>query len=264
MRLSKSFVKDNAPQTEGVVRVNHNENGCVGDSDSCVIRMDSFGRITAKCYRCGAWLATDLGAFRPMARATTVIKREAQLPSDCIPAWHSMPRVGQQWLRDAHIDQAMSDRIGLQWSEKQKRLYIPARNIHQQWWTGRTWEQNGPRYKTLATFKDSCFGFAQANRDRISDRIWIVEDLLSMYRVADAGMDCLALCSTSISDKAVAMLIKLGYNKATISLDNDNPIVIMANGEIRKRLGWMKEVARSSLSTDPKHYDPDELKERLR
>jgi hypothetical protein len=37
----------------------------------------------------------------------------------------------------------------------------------------------------------------------------------------------------------------------------------MANSKIAQRLGWMKEVYRSDLSTDPKYYDPDELKERV-
>jgi hypothetical protein len=59
------------------------------------------------------------------------------------------------------------------------------------------------------------------------------------------------------------MLAKLGYNKATLSLDNDNQQVIMANSKIAQRLGWMKEVCRSDLSTDPKYYDPEELKERV-
>ena len=85
-----------------------------------------------------------------------------------------------------------------------------------------------------------------------------------MYRVAEAGNDCLALCTTAISDKAVAMLGKLGYTKATLSLDNDNPQVIMANSKIAQRLGWMKEVYRSDLTTDPKYYHPVELKERVK
>jgi hypothetical protein len=85
-----------------------------------------------------------------------------------------------------------------------------------------------------------------------------------MYRVVEAGNDCMALCTTTISDKGIAMLAKLGYNKATLSLDNDNQQVIMANSKIAQRLGWMKEVYRSDLSTDPKYYSPDELKERVK
>lgn len=261
MRISKSFVKDNAP-TDGIVRVNHNENGCSGDSDSCVIRNDG-GRISAKCYRCGGWQVIDKENFTP-AKATAVIKREAQLPNDCVPAWNAMPRTGQDWLYSAYIEKAQSYSIGIQWSEKTKRLYIPARNIYQQWWVGRSFSPDEPRYKTLATLKDSCFAIAHANKDRLSDRIWIVEDLLSMYRVVEAGNDCMALCTTTISDKGVAMLSKLGYNKATISLDNDNPQVIMANSKIAQRLGWMKDVCRSDLTTDPKYYHPDELKERVK
>jgi hypothetical protein len=263
MKLSRSFVKENAPQTEGIVRVNHNEGGCSGDSDSCVIRMDSYSRLTAKCYRCGAWLAMDYGSFRPVSTGSPVTNRGATLPSDCVPAWHAMPSVKRDWLYQAHIDEARCASIGLQWSERTKRLYIPARNTYQQWWVGRSWEPNEPRYKTIATFKDSCFGISFVNRDRLSDRIWIVEDLLSMYRVVEAGNDCMALCTTTISDKAIAMLAKLGYNKATLSLDNDNPQVIMANSKIAQRLGWMKEVYRSDLTTDPKYYHPDELKERV-
>jgi hypothetical protein len=261
MGISKSFVKDNAPST-GTIRVNHNEAYCNGDSDSCVIRVDVCGRITAKCYRCGGWQVIENSSFRP-ARSTAVIERASQLPIDCVAAWNAMPRSNRDWLHVAYIDEALCAKIGMQWSERTKRLYIPARNPHQSWWTGRSWEKNEPRYKTLATFKDSCFGISFVNRDRLSDRIWIVEDLLSMYRVVEAGNDCLALCTTTISDKAIAMLAKLGYNKATLSLDNDNQQVIMANSKIAQRLGWMKEVYRSDLSTDPKYYDPDELKERV-
>jgi hypothetical protein len=261
MRISKSFVKDNAP-TDGMVRVNHNENGCSGDSESCVIRNDG-GRITAKCYRCGGWQVIDNDSFSP-AKVASVIKREAQLPTDCVPALNNMPNEAIAWLDKAYFSRALCFKAGLQWSDKTSRLYIPARNIYQQWWVGRSFAPAEPRYKTLATLKDSCFAIAHANKDRLSDRIWIVEDLLSMYRVVEAGNDCMALCTTTISDKGVAMLSKLGYNKATISLDNDNPQVIMANSKIAQRLGWMKEVYRSDLSTDPKYYDPDELKERVK
>lgn len=85
-----------------------------------------------------------------------------------------------------------------------------------------------------------------------------------MYRLADAGVDAMALCTTSISDMAVATIAKLGYNKVVISLDNDNPQVIMANSKIAQRLGWIKEVSRSSLASDPKHYSIAELKERVK
>ena len=71
----------------------------------------------------------------------------------------------------------------------------------------------------------------------------------------------MALCTTTISDKGVAMLSKLGYNRATISLDNDNAQVILANSQIMQRLGWMQKVERSSLTTDPKYYSQQELKE---
>lgn len=260
MRISKSFVKDNAP-ADGTARVNHNENGCIGDSDSCVIRNEG-GRISAKCYRCGGWQVIDSPSFAKVGVMPSA-RKVAALPSDCVPAWHMMPSIKRDWLYSAHIDEARCSSIGMQWSERTKRLYIPARNPYQQWWVGRSWEPNEPRYKTIATFKDSCFGISFVNRDRLSDRIWIVEDLLSMYRVVEAGNDCMALCTTTISDKAIAMLAKLGYNKATLSLDNDNQQVIMANSKIAQRLGWMKEVYRSDLSTDPKYYDPDELKERV-
>jgi hypothetical protein len=261
MRLSKSFVKENTPNSGESVRVNHNENGCHGDSDSCVIRNDG-GRISAKCYRCGAWQVIESDSFFPV-KAITATKKAASLPSDCTKAWDMMPNEAKQWLNKAYITQQLANIIGLTWSENNARLYIPARNTYQQWWTGRSWKPNEPRYKTIATFKDSCFGISFVNRDKLSDRIWIVEDLLSMYRVMEAGNDCLALCTTTISDKAIAMLAKLGYNKATISLDNDNPQVIMANSKIAQRLGWMKDVCRSDLTTDPKYYSPDELKERV-
>ncbi len=205
----------------------------------------------------------DNASFSPVKQVQTG-KREAQLPSDCVPALNNMPMDAVAWLDKAHFSRALCQGAGLQWSERANRLYIPARNIYQQWWVGRSFSPNEPRYKTLATLKDSCFAIAHANKDRLSDRIWIVEDLLSMYRVVEAGNDCMALCTTTISDKGVAMLSKLGYNKATISLDNDNTQVIMANSKIAQRLGWMKEVYRSDLSTDPKYYSPDELKERVK
>jgi hypothetical protein len=78
MGITKSFVKEHAP-TDGMVRVNHNENGCIGDSDSCVIRNEG-GRISAKCYRCGGWQVIDSDSFNP-AKVSSVIKRNTQLPS---------------------------------------------------------------------------------------------------------------------------------------------------------------------------------------
>lgn len=263
MRLSKRFVLDNSPTIEGVVRVNHNEGGCSGSSDSCVIRMDSFGRLSAKCYRCGGWYVQDPEHFSAKSSPVITAKKRVALPSDATSELSYAPQVAIDWLAEAYVDREFARRIGIYWSERHKRLYIPAINPVQRWWTGRSWEQNATRYKTLAEDKRWTFGMAHANKDRLTDALWVCEDLLSMYRLADAGVDALALCTTSISDMAVATIAKLRYNKVVLSLDNDNPQVIMANSKIAQRLGWVREVYRSDLSTDPKHYSIDELKERV-
>lgn len=264
MRLSKRFVLDNAPQVEGVVRVNHNQDGCDGSSDSCVIRLDSFGRLSAKCYRCGGWYAQNPEHFSAKSSPVITAKKRAALPSDATSDLSYAPQVAIDWLAEAYMDREFASRIGISWSEKHKRLYIPAINPVQRWWTGRSFAADAARYKTIAEDKSYCFGMAFASKKSLRNEIWIVEDLLSMYRLADAGADALALCTTSISDSAVATIAKLRYNKVILSLDNDNPQVIMANSKIAQRLGWIKEVWRSDLSTDPKHYSIDELKERVK
>lgn len=264
MKLSKRFVLNNAPQVEGVVRVNHNQDGCSGSSDSCVIRMDSFGRLSAKCYRCGGWYVQDPEHFSTKSRPVMATKKRVALPNDATSDLSNAPRVAIDWLSAAYIDQEFAKRLGISWSEYHKRLYIPGINPVQRWWTGRSWEQNTTRYKTLAEDKSWTFGMAHANKNHLTNALWVCEDLLSMYRLADAGIDAMALCTTSISDMAVATIAKLGYNKVILSLDNDNPQVIMANSKIAQRLGWIKEVWRSDLSTDPKHYSIEELKERVK
>lgn len=201
--------------------------------------------------------------FSTKSRPVMPAKKRVALPKDATSDLSTAPKVAIDWLAEAYVDKQLANRVGISWSEYHKRLYIPAINPVQRWWAGRSWEQNATRYKALAEDRAWMFAIAHANKDHLTNALWVCEDLLSMYRLADAGVDALALCTTSISDMAVATIAKLGYNKVVLSLDNDNPHVIMANSKIAQRLGWIRTVCRSDLSTDPKHYAPDELKERI-
>jgi hypothetical protein len=255
MRISKQFVKDNAPSDGATARSNHNEHGCNGDSESVVLRNEN-GRISAKCYRCGAFQVVELGGYVAKQKPVKEVERSRLPPSDMSPNWQVFPSEARDWLGKANILPSME--LGISWSEKQKRLIIPANNPYQRWWLARSFDSKETRYKTIAGQKDAVFGFVGSFPR--SDCIWICEDLLSMYRLNLAGANALALCTTTISDKAVALLARMRYNRAIVALDNDNPQVIMANSVIAKRLGWMKQVERSSLLTDPKYYSHDELR----
>jgi hypothetical protein len=84
-----------------------------------------------------------------------------------------------------------------------------------------------------------------------------------MYRLNAAGANALALCTTTISDKAVALIARMRYNRAIVALDMDNAQVVMAAHAIVKRLGWLKYAGISGLNTDPKHYSHEELQHEI-
>lgn len=261
MRISKRFLEDNKPTSEGTSRANHNENGCFGDSESVVIRMDSTGRVSAKCYRCGAWLVEESKTFHKAQQPSAVIKTNSP-PSDLTSLWDATQEA-KDWLGKAHMDLGFWNDTGLRWSSRKQALYIPAVNSYQRWWAVRHYAKDAKtRYTTLADRKDSCFGVCRA-KDLRARHLYICEDLLSMYRLADAGADAMALCTTSINDKAVAMVARMGYNSVRLALDDDNRQVLLANHQIAKRLGFVKDVKTAGWGKDPKYFSRDELQEMI-
>lgn len=264
MRISKRFIEQHRGNNDTVTRVNHDENGCIGDSDSAIIRVES-GRVSAKCYRCGAFHCYDLDGF--VAKRVAKIDDEPNtpmLPKTVSMLWADISTEAKDWLIKGGFTKELYEQHRFSFDDRTNRLFIPAVNSYQRWWAVRHFAKDAKsRYLTRCWHKDATFGYCRADVTQ-GDVLYLCEDLISMYRLADAGFDALALCTTSISDKALAFLAKMGYTSVRIALDNDNAQVLLARAVIMRRLGWLGDVDVANLETDPKKYTKEQLQEMLR
>jgi hypothetical protein len=86
-----------------------------------------------------------------------------------------------------------------------------------------------------------------------------VEDILSCYRVHEAGFDAIALMGTEIKDGVVAAVQEGRYKEAVVFLDADNPTVRMKARRIAKRLAFTSTRVLET-GKDPKRHTEEQLK----
>ncbi|MGI0014071.1 MAG: hypothetical protein ACREBU_11610 [Nitrososphaera sp.] len=223
------------PFTTGRVRVQHYSDSCQPNSASRGLHIERKpnGTIFAYCFRCGASLHhRDFSVvFR---RAAGVPRHDdksiARLPVDLdgsIDHWDSAARI---WIARARITQKHCDRYGIGYSPSAQRLAIPIRKDGELVGSVQRGFGDGPKYLRFGRG----FPFVAKSDSSVMPLTLIVEDCLSAIRGADVGVSAIALLGTKLSEEALLAL--MGREPYIVWLDDDNPQVKQAQGQISQRL----------------------------
>lgn len=259
-----------APDSPGMVRVNHQSVTCQGDSDSLRIVREEDGSIHAKCFRCGASGRYAVGVSKYAAYARQLNARTPQsmrvqqvyMPHDSTLVIGDMPALVRSKLHAYGITQADMNLYGVAWSEYHNRMIFPVtRGGHLVGWQGRSWEKDVPKY--ITRYKDLSDLFAYYPTEVLGEGenvCVIVEDAFSAIRCAKY-CNVLAMLGSDVGDKALNTILE-GNTRFLIFNDWDNRIIKMKAHDILRRLKMVGAKASiiSNVKGDPKEQTNEMLK----
>lgn len=268
----KKWMKDDefvpfAPSFVGKTRHNHESPDCSGGRDSMLVERKSDGSIAAYCFRCGSiglnspvryrrTYASSSGGARAIGDdagdgGSGYAKGWRSLPSD---SGKDYPALVVRWLLAGGFDSKLCAKYGVVYSERTESLYIPV--LRSGDIAGYAMRKFEPKtYRPMTDNFSKFFGWMRGN----TDKVVLVEDILSCYRVHEAGFDAIALMGTEIKDGVVAAVQEGRYKEAVVFLDADNPTVRMKARRIAKRLAFTSTRVLET-GKDPKRHTEEQLK----
>ena len=247
------------------VRINHEDDYCVGNSKSIMVKEDENGAITAYCFRCGKSGIWSNGKQRAKHTKKT---NGLSIPSNgepdktiCLP--RDSTRIHSEWTKEARdwvtrygITEEETERYGLCYSSFLRRVIIPTyldgklsgyqtRKIYD--------DDKYPKYYSKGTKSNIHIGGKEVGT------IIIVEDILSGIKVA-RQYNTLVLLGTNIDNNILSNIINI-YNIYIIYLDNDNKVVKNKQSKLKHRLELLgKEVFIIKNNKDPKEIEDIDIK----
>lgn len=152
------------------------------------------------------------------------------------------------------MDATLCSKYGIVWSDRADALFLPV--LRNGEGAGYAMRKLSPKtYRPLTSDFPRFFGWM---RDGTS-KVVLVEDILSCYRVHEAGFDSISLMGTEIKDSVIDAVREGKYGGAVIFLDADNPTVRMKARRIAKRLPFVHTRVLET-GRDPKRHTEEELK----
>lgn len=291
IRIPRSEFEHLAPQQPGKLRIRADHGDCSGESQNLLIERTDYG-VSCWCFRCGGRGYYFLDPrYRPIARhgegterAFTRSESGIVLPADAQPSSEDSPFPAQVqgWLsKKGGLLSPVIAHYGFLWSNQEQALYIPVQQETSAFgpvlrgYIKRTFNPKG--YKTLRTGQEALWGLYRGGVGRgvqgrgverlteapvASESICLVEDVVSAIRVAQTGMDALAMCGTNLPAEAASFILTEGYKRAIVFLDGDNPTVQAKARTAANKLSWLPTKI-VETGSDPKTYPKQELREML-
>lgn len=288
VRIPRSEFEHLAPQQPGKLRTQHISDNCLigsGGSQSLLIERSDYG-VSCYCFRCGGrgfyyldrrFIPRAEGHREPTDYSVTTAGG-ITLPGDCEAAAEaSLTGDARRWLIKGGLLSPVITRYGFLWSPSEEALYIPVQQEISAFgpveagWVKRQF--NPKTYRTLRKGQKALWGLYRGTPGRVvqgeggeslvephraSESVCLVEDVVSAIRVAETGMDALAMCGVHLPAEAASFILTEGYKRAIIFLDGDNPQVKGKAREAANRLSWMPtRIVETGL--DPKLYPLQEL-----
>ena len=168
--------------------------------------------------------------------------------------WADYPALAQRWLLGGGFDSTLCSKYGVVWSDRSDALFLPVLRNGET--AGYAMRKLSPKtYRSLTADFPRFFGWMKDN----TTNVVLVEDVLSCYRVHEAGFDSIALMGTEIKDSVIDAVREGRYGAAVIFLDADNPTVRMKARRIAKRLPFVHTRVLET-GKDPKRHTEEELK----
>ncbi len=270
-RLARSEWEAYVPENVGKVRANHSTAMCSGGSPSMIVERKDNGWCSAFCFRCGG-----SGSYRPDACYVTPEKSSthaggvhrvhgytAEVPTDCTTNWGAIPLGGRQWLAKGKLTPIRAGAHGVGWSDSRESLVLPVTQYgHHVGWVERRLDPKWVRNWAFDASKDL---FAFLVPDSVStNALVIVEDIVSAYRVHDAGYAVVALLGTYMKPSVFSAILNYKPQHVVIFLDADNSQVRINTRVIRKRLDVFTTTKVVETGSDPKYCTEAELNTLLR
>lgn len=269
MRIPDREFVPYAPDSPGVVRINHNTSTCSGTSNSLKITRSEDGTVYAKCFRCGG-----IGRFSDSVSKYAKVKRKAlgvsgkvnqvYMPSDLKVKIGEMPVVVRTKLSQYSLTQKDIDTFGLGWSQRYNRFIIPVyRSGELVGWQGRCYDDHSKEPKYITKYKDSgdLYAYILCTGSIVGDGVCVVvEDMLSGIRVARHA-NALVCFGSNISDSGILRSYP-DNSKYLIFLDDDNRTVKLNQLDIKNRLTALGKDATiiAGVGKDPKELPDSELR----
>lgn len=240
------------------VRVNHVSPTCSGSSKSLRIIRDVSGRLSAKCFRCGAWGVHSPTHYIAPTTSKAITAYRPTIPTDAT-GWLSFPLDARHWLLRAGVGADMTARWGIVWSEKHKTLVIPVQQAGKLVGVVHRGFHDDNRYRLLTDAPSACFLRPFSPLDA---PIVLCEDSLSAIRLTEAGFNGVALLGVWIRAGVKEWCALSKQRTLVVWLDNDNSNVARAAMKAAKEFPYMLvRVVRGE--SDPKHYTEQQIKEIL-
>lgn len=268
-KLSKEEVLEILEQYPTETRVNHTTPNCSGSSKSMIIKRFSNGSAYVKCYRCHAW-----GKYNPSPYSTLKSKLSTRfcdgdskesinspaLPPDCISNIDGWPPKARLWATK-HISRADIEREGWVYNPDSRRVGITVYGDDKEliyYSERKIYDTPGAKYLTQQN-KDTILLFG----DRHKDTLVIVEDVISGIKVGTL-FPTLVLTTTNLQPHQLHFILKEGYKRFKIFLDDDNAMVKQHALKIKKTLDKIGDIdVIHSEGKDPKEYSLMELEDLL-
>ena len=257
---------DEAPESPGSVRINHDSDDCTGSSKSLKIERKEDGSIHAHCFRCGrSGLHRNKYQRVAQARADTRYTpssfqtHSTNFPRDGTGDTSSWPAYARNWIKQWGITNEEIRENLICYSPHYDRLCFRVEfKGSYAGYCSRAVNPTDNRPKWLR-FTDGNPWFKQHRDQDERSVLVLVEDIVSaikVFRVADA---C-ALLTTSINTSTMSDIA--GYDRYVIWLDDDNRQVKMKQLQMHRRLSILGDVS-VIHETDPKRCTDALIQERI-
>lgn len=164
-----------------------------------------------------------------------------------VKLWSTEARI---WWYSYDLNDVDAVRFNVQWDVARGRLFMKAGGT----WVGRGFGKGGRYVCYKQTDTPAYFYYSDSH-----NKIVVVEDVVSAYKVHKAGYNVLALLGTKASDKQLELLYN--YKDVIIWLDPDHPGQMGAT-ELFKRINGVSDVM-NVLAEQPKEVSYSRIKELL-
>lgn len=192
---------------------------CCGDKPSAYVSNSAAGVRLGPCFRCGhrefkphqGVTMAQLAAWRAEDKATGTTMPDLSPPD----LW---PQASLVWLGKAGVSVHMAVEHGAGWSEKTQRFVLPCQihGVPTGAFTGRSLDPARPKYVQGGQL--GSLG-VWIGGPETSDVVF-VEDVLSAWRVADAGYTACAVLGTSFRPRVLEAAL-VGKSTAAVWMDPD-------------------------------------------
>lgn len=201
-----------------------------------VVNEHGYLGTLSYCHNCGEGGGTreSFGIIRPARTTAPSLSIKDALPVDFQPP----NQLVMQYLAKYEFTAADATIFGVGWSDHHQRIVLPVKDGFNQPVKGcqlRRVGDYGAKYITMRPTSEplECIWTMGTARQTV-----IVEDLLSAWRVWQAGFNAMPLLGNHVRPERLAKLVHEGYKEWVVWLDNDKP-------EIHDAARYMTNLIRS-------------------